>query len=62
MVEYIAIVIVVALGVLLGMAGYMVLAFAAMGCRRIRRAMAKWSLKLALETQELLEDNEDEES
>lgn len=61
--ENMTLVVMMAFAVLLGMSGYMAIAFAVMNIRTIRRWVAKLSLNMAQDVQEIyLEDDEDEES
>ena len=61
--EYVILVVMMAFAVLLGMSGYTAIAFAVMKIRTIRRWVAKLSLNMAQDAQEIyLEDDEDEES
>ena len=61
--EYVILVVMMAFAVLLGMSGYVAITFALMNIRTVRRWIARWSLNMAQDAQEIyLEDDEDEES
>ena len=59
--EYVALFVIMALAVMVGMTGYFALIMALGNTRKVRTAFARWSLRYARETQSLLEEMDEED-